>query len=111
MARIINILMMGAPSRVDYDRIIGDLRSVPDVVGVEQLHIWELSAGAAGTLDSPPLPEGVTVQAHQSNHGCVLTCHLLVKKTADPSRALRQALDVCSVYGVQQPTIQVVVVY
>jgi cobalt-zinc-cadmium efflux system protein len=42
MARTIHILMEGAPADVDSDALMNDLESLPGVLGVHHVHIWEL---------------------------------------------------------------------
>lgn len=42
MRRTIHILMEGAPPDVDTDRLVAELQSIPGVIEVHHLHVWEL---------------------------------------------------------------------
>jgi len=42
MRRSIHILMEGAPADVDPDALIAELQSIPGVVEIHHLHVWEL---------------------------------------------------------------------
>jgi cobalt-zinc-cadmium efflux system protein len=42
MRRSIHILMQGAPAHVDTNELIGELQSIPGVIEIHHLHLWEL---------------------------------------------------------------------
>jgi cobalt-zinc-cadmium efflux system protein len=42
MARSIHILMEGAPADIDSDALVAELESLPGVLEVHHVHIWEL---------------------------------------------------------------------
>lgn len=114
MMRIVGILMMAAPSTTDCVKIKSDLSNIADVVAVEQLHIWELVTTASQNVTTRSNVNALHENRNgnsNGNNGYVLTCHLLIKKSADSSKILRQALQVCQSHNIGRPTIQVVVVY
>lgn len=41
----INILMEGAPSEIDSDALIADIRAVPGVEDLHNFHLWSISVG------------------------------------------------------------------
>ena len=81
------IFLQATPASVNEQAIISNLKSLPDVVGVHDVHCW--------TIDG------------EKN---ILSLHLVVKKSMDISRLqglLQKAKDIISAENVQHPTIQV----
>ncbi len=81
----LHILMEGAPEGIHPPEVEAELKTIPGVEDVHDLHIWTITSG----LDS-------------------LSCHVRVADDADGQRILQQAIRLLSErYGIQHATIQV----
>lgn len=81
LRQIVNVLMERVPAGFSYEEIHRDLRSIPGVTGVHDLHIWSLSIGK------------VALSAHINSD--------------DAAEALKEAEKVVKSHGISHSTIQV----
>ena len=82
---VIHILMEGAPSDVDLDKLNATMRSVPNVARVHDLHVWALTSGVNA-----------------------MTAHVWTSDGADDSRVLRDMRRIAKEqFGIEHATIQI----
>lgn len=82
--KALHILLQAAPEDLDLDQIASELRKVPDVVDVHDLHIWTLTSDME-----------------------VGTVHLMIIEDARPHPVLDQARSILQDHGVAYATLQV----
>jgi cobalt-zinc-cadmium efflux system protein len=82
---VVHILMEGAPSDLDLDKLKATMRSVPDVARVHDLHVWTLTSGVNA-----------------------MTAHVWTSDGADDSRVLRDMRRIAKgQFGIEHTTIQI----
>ena len=82
---VIHILMEGAPSDVDLDKLNATMRSVPNVARVHDLHVWALTSGVNA-----------------------MTAHVWTSDGADDSSVLRDMRRIAKEqFGIEHATIQI----
>ncbi len=82
--KALHILLQAAPEDLDLDQIASELRKIPDVVDVHDLHIWTLTSDME-----------------------VGTVHLMIGEDARPHPVLDQARSILQDHGVAHATLQV----
>jgi cobalt-zinc-cadmium efflux system protein len=83
-ARALRVLLQVAPARVDLDALRDDLRSVPGVVDVHDLHVWTLTSEME-----------------------VASAHVMIGADVDAHRVLDQARALLQGHEIAHATIQV----
>lgn len=81
LRKIVEVLMEKVPEGIDYHLILDDLRNIPSVQGVTDLHIWAISVGKVS-----------------------LSVHLVSQEHIE---TLEEAHKICRGYGIYHSTIQV----
>lgn len=85
MSKAIHVLMEGVPAHVDTNEVKRALSGIPDVTDVHDLHIWTITSG----IDA-------------------LSCHILIRESADNARILQQAVDIIEQqFNIAHATIQI----
>lgn len=77
----IDILMEGAPRDINTKTLINELKEVPGVINIHDIHLWSLSIGRP----------------------CI-TMHIL---SNNPQKSLEETTKICKKYGISHCTIQV----
>ena len=77
----LNVLMESTPNYVNQEKIIKELKAIPDIVDFHDIHLWQLSLGKVA-----------------------LTAHFI---SNNPQKTLELATSICKNYGVYHSTIQV----
>lgn len=81
----VNVLMEGKPGNINSEELIAELKSIPNVNDLHDLHIWMIT---------PDFP--------------ALTVHLNVEKDADRDKVLEEAIAlICKKTGINHVTIQI----
>jgi cobalt-zinc-cadmium efflux system protein len=85
LSKAVHVLMEGVPTNIDIDRVNQELRGIPGVTAVHDLHVWTITSGVNS-----------------------MTGHVVIADMADAPRVLRAAREAMKIkFSLDHVTIQV----